>query len=232
MSYSSVIMESVEKYPELKIIDAQKVYNEKFNAIPEQAFYQTVSRMAKSGEIIRIAKGIYCKPKVSRFGTIISTEKNILEHFIGKKQNEGLVIGYRMYNKYGLTTQISKNIELYSNLILQEKRQIRNVLGLKADLKFNEDTKRMIELLEVLENHKKIEDLNKSNLLKFISNSVDCYEEKILKKILKEIRYKKSTLASLKSILDSFTIKNSINDYLNGTSKYDVLKMEELDETT
>jgi len=121
MSYASVIKESVEKYPELKIIEAQKVYNEKFSAIPEQAFYKTVSRLAKSGEIIRITKGIYCKPKISRFGTIISTEKNILEHFLGRNQNEGLVIGYRMYNKYGLTTQVSKNIEIYANLLFKKK---------------------------------------------------------------------------------------------------------------
>lgn len=232
MSYSSVIMESVEKYPELKIIDAQKVYKEKFSDIPEQAFYQTVSRMAKSGEIIRITKGIYCKPRISRFGTIISSEKNILEHYLGRNQNEGVVIGYRMYNKYGLTTQISKGVEIYSNIVLQEKRQIRNVLGLKADLKYDDAAKRMIELLEVLENYKKIEDLNMSNLKKFIKTSVEFYEEKMFKKILKEIGYKKSTLASLKSVLDSFSIKNTIDNYLNGTSKYDILKMEELDETT
>lgn len=230
MSYTSVIKESVGNYPVLKIIDAQKVYNDKFKAIPEQAFYQTVSRMAKSGEIIRITKGIYCKPKISRFGTMISTEENILEYFLGKNQNEGIVIGYRMYNKYGLTTQISKSVELYTNLQLQERRQIKNVLGLKVDLKFNDATKRMIELLEVLENHKKIEDLNKSNLIKFIKISVDCYDEEIITKILKEIRYKKSTLASLKSILDSYSIKNMIGNYLNGTSKYDVINMEELNE--
>lgn len=232
MSYSSLIMESVEKYPELKIIDAQKVYKEKFSAIPEQAFYQTVSRMAKSGEIIRITKGIYCKPRISRFGTIISTENNILEYYLGRNQNEGVVVGYRMYNKYGLTTQISKGVELYSNIVLQEKRQIRNVLILKADLKYDAAAKRMIELLEVLENYKKIEDLNRSNLKEFIKISVEYYEEKILKKILKEIGYKKSTLASLKSVLDSFSIKNTIDNYLNGTSKYDILKMEELYETT
>lgn len=232
MSYSSLIMESVEKYPELKIIDAQKVYKEKFSAIPEQAFYQTVSRMAKSGEIIRIAKGIYCKPRISRFGTIISTENNILEYYLGRNQNEGVVVGYRMYNKYGLTTQISKGVELYSNIVLQEKRQIRNVLILKADLKYDAAAKRMIELLEVLENYKKIEDLNRSNLKEFIKISVEYYEEKILKKILKEIGYKKSTLASLKGVLDSFSIKNTIDNYLNGTSKYDILKMEELYETT
>jgi len=105
-------------------------------------------------------------------------------------------------------------------------------LGLKANLKFDDATKRMIELLEVLENYKKIEDLNKSNLKKFIMISIKYYDEKIFLKILKEIGYKKSTLASLKSILDSFSIKNTIDYYLNGTSKYDMLKMEELDETT
>jgi len=51
VSYAMMIKENIRKYPELKIIDAHKLYKEKFNNISEQAFYQTFSRMVKAGEI-------------------------------------------------------------------------------------------------------------------------------------------------------------------------------------
>lgn len=51
MSFTSTIVDSVKKYPELKIIDARQIYKEKFSEIPEQAFYQAVSRMAKAGKL-------------------------------------------------------------------------------------------------------------------------------------------------------------------------------------
>ncbi len=127
MSFTSTIADSVKRYPELKIIDARKIHKEKFSEIPEQAFYQAVSRMAKAGEIERLTKGIYCRPKSGRFGKILSSEKDILEHYLGKNEKNGIVIGYRMYTMYGLTTQLSKDIQMYSNIPLEEKRQIRNV---------------------------------------------------------------------------------------------------------
>ena len=93
MSFTSTIADSVKRYPELKIIDARQIHKEKFSEIPEQAFYQVVSRMAKAGEIERLTKGIYCRPKSGRFGKILSSEKDILEHYLGKNEKNGIVIG-------------------------------------------------------------------------------------------------------------------------------------------
>jgi hypothetical protein len=49
---------------------------------------KTLSRMAKSGEIKRLAKGVYCRPKKNKFGLIISDEKNILEYYVGSKKKK------------------------------------------------------------------------------------------------------------------------------------------------
>ena len=228
MSFTNMIEKRVSKYPELKIIDARHIYKEQFSEIPEQAFYQAVSRMAKTGEIERLTKGIYCRPKAGKFGKIVSSEKDILEYYLGKNEKKGIVVGYRMYNTYGLTTQIPKNVQVYSNVPIQEKREIRNVSVKKVNLKFEETTKRLIELLEVLQNYSKIEDLHSGNLRNFISAVVGHYDEKTLEKLLKEIGYKKSTLASLKNVLDYFNISNTVSKYLNGTSKYETLDVEKL----
>ena len=132
---------------------------------------------------------------------------------------------------YGLTTQLSKDIQMYSNIPLEEKRQIRNVSVKKADLKFDSSTKSMIELLEVLQHHKEIEDLNYKNLRKFLSAASEHYDEKKLENILGEIGYKKSTIASLKNVLNHFDVTNTVGKYLKGTSKYDALDVKKIYET-
>lgn len=102
---------------------------------------------------------------------------------------------------YGLTTQLSKDIQMYSNIPLEEKRQIRNVSVKKADLKFDSSTKALIELLEVLQHHKEIEDLNYKKLQIFWVLLQNIMMKKA-ENILGEIGYKKSTIASLKNVLN------------------------------
>ena len=232
MSYAMMIKENISKYPDLKIIDAHKLYKEKFSDISEQAYYKTFSRMVKAGELNRVTKGIYCVPKKGRFGVMVSSEKDIFEYYLGSKNNKGMIIGYRMYNKYRLTTQVSKNVEIYSRVILQKKKNIKNITINRVNIQFNTTTIKLIELLEVLQNYRKIEDLNYANLIKFIEDSVKYYNDRILDKLIRVIDYKKSTLASLKSVLDYYGKKNTINKYLNRISKYNVLRMEELNEIT
>ncbi len=49
--------------------------------------------------------------------------------------------------------------------------------------------------------------------------------------ILDVIKYKKSTIASLKSVLDHFKIENELAKHLNSSSNYGELGMEALYET-
>jgi hypothetical protein len=226
-----MVLDSINQFPELKIIDVQQVYKRKFKGVPEQAFYKAISRMAQNGEIERLTKGIYCKPKKGRFGNIVSSEKHILEHYLGENMKTGVVIGYRMYNKYKLTTQVSKSVEVYSNMSEHEIKKIENVEIIKVNVRFDDTTKKMIELLHFLENMNQIEDLSMDNVKIFIENAIVYYNEKTLEKLIKSIGYKKSTLASLKNILDYFNISHTVEKYLNGTSKYKSITMEDIYES-
>lgn len=228
MTFAGAIAETILKYPELKIIDSQRVYKEKFADVSEQAFYKTLSRMEKKGEINRITKGVYCRPKRGRFGVVVSGETDILEHLLGRNKNKGIVIGYKMYSSYELTTQVSKTVNIYSNVPYQEHKVIKNVHARRVDLKFEPSVVKLIELLEVLEHFRSIEDLNKSKLFSFLEMAASYYDENLLQKVQKQIGYKKSTLASLKNVLDYFKISNSLSNYLKGTSTYTVINIEDL----
>lgn len=231
MSYSNAIMDTLKHYPALKLIDAHKLYQESFKGGSELTFYKVLSRLTKNNEIVRLSKGFYFKPKQGIFGTVHSSEKDLLEYFLGKSGHHGVVVGYRLFHKYGLTTQFSKNAELYSNVINQKEKKILNLTIKKIDLRFNPKTKMMIELLEIIENYKTIEALNKKALIKFIEDRVHYYDIKTVERVLHACTYKKRTIASLKTILDYFNIDNTLEQYLNGTSRYNEIDWVEFYET-
>lgn len=231
MIHSKYIRERVLKQPEQKIINAQQLYQKEFEGFSELAFYKQLSRLEKEGQLVRLTRGVYCRPKKSRYGPIAASEKQIIDYFLGTKLRNGVIVGYRMYNNYGLTTQVSKKTNLYSNIVDYDVMNIQNVVASKASLSFDEETKKLIELLDVLENYQAIEDLNRKNMISLIKNSVKAYSNTRLEKILKVIKFKKSTLASLKNTLDFFEIENNVGVYLNKTSKYKTFNMEVLHET-
>ena len=82
---------------------------------------------------------------------------------------------------------------------MQRTKNIRNVIVHKLDLIYNANTIRMIEILEILQEYKSIEDLNKKNFLKYLEEVSKNYDENSVDIILQKIQYKKSTLASLKN---------------------------------
>jgi hypothetical protein len=231
MINSKYIRERVLRHPEQKIINAQQLYTKEFEGFSELAFYKQLSRLEKEGHLVRVTRGVYCRPKKSRFGPIATSEKQIIEYFLGAKHRNGVIVGYRMYNNYGLTTQISKKTNLYSNIVDYDVMNIQNVVANKASLSYDEETKKLIELLDILENYQTIEDLNRKSMISLIKSSVKSYSNTKLEKILKVIKFKKSTLASLKNTLDFFDIENNVGEYLNKTSKYKTFNMEVLHDT-
>lgn len=228
MNYSQEVYQKISKYPVLEVIDAQRVYRRRFNNMSEQAFYQALSRMEKKGELARISKGIYCRPKEGRFQKIVSSDDQIVDYYLGKNHKSGVVIGYRLYNKYGITTQIAKNLQVYSNLIEEEKKNIRSVEVKRLNVKFDEQMVDMIELIEVCKNLKAIEDINRGKVIDFFETSIKKYDDESMNKVIRATRYKKSTIASLRNILNYFKIEHTLDQHLRGTSKYKTFKMEDL----
>jgi len=88
--------------PENVIIEAARFYQKSGRLVSEQSYYKTLERMTKAGELVHLAKGMYYRPKKSRFGMVPISEKEIVSHFTG--MNRGLLVGYRLYVNKGLTT--------------------------------------------------------------------------------------------------------------------------------
>jgi DNA-binding Lrp family transcriptional regulator len=114
------------------------------------ALSKALSRMVQDKKLEKIEKGIFYKPKLSKFGKVGPNINEIINKEIEK---DGVIIGYitgiNLYNRLGLTTQISNEIEIATN----KRKAPKEILGkkikfIKVDSKINRET---IELLQILD---------------------------------------------------------------------------------
>lgn len=231
MSATQCLVQYVEKQPISAIIVARELYVKKFFDMTEAAFLKSLERLSKDGKIARISKGIYCKPKTTRFGMILAGEKEIVQYFLGENNKYGFETGYKLYNKYKLTTQISKKIEIYSMKSNVAQGTVKNVNVKRLDSFYKPNMLSTIEFMEILENYHEIEDLNRKIFAAYCEYAVKEFNEKIFEQVHKRITYKKRTIAFLKNLLDFHGVDNGLKKYLNGTSKYRTPRMETIYET-
>ena len=224
-SYANYIETIIEQEPENKLLEARTLYNQSFSVIPEMTYYNTLERMCKKGILVHLTKGLYYRPKNTRFGTVPISEKDIVDHYI--KDNQGIVVGYRLYNQKGLTTQISKRVEILSSAVPGKKKNIHNVYVMNINISLTPETIPIIETLEILQNYKSIEDVNNTALAAYMKEFAIEYSDEATVYVLKNRKYKKSTIAFLESFMNHFQVKNSLNQFLSSLSSYNIPDMKE-----
>ena len=229
-SYAKCIVTGLLAEPENKIFEASDVYNKRFKAIPEASYYKTLERLCRKGIIVHLTKGLYYRPKKSRFGMVPISEEDIIRHYIGNRN--GMVIGYRLYNRKGLTTQIGKRVEVLSCNISEQTKNIEAVRVTNCNVRFSEETVAVIEVLEILQNYKKIEDINKGALAVLMKKFADNYSDETAVYVLQNLKYKKSTIAFLRTFLDYHGVENRLDQFLSVLSSYYIPPMEEFYEAS
>lgn len=227
MQSSIIISNELAHYKENELIFASNLYKTKLNnKISQVAFYKTLERMCKSGKLVKIAKGTYHLPKVSKYGIVPPSENEIVSSFINN--GRGTIIGYSLYNSFNLTTQISKNIEIMSSTLDNFTKKIRNIIIHKVQIDFTSDVTNLINGMEVLQNYYNIQDLNYNAFLIFTKKLSEQYNEEVFNKVISTINYKKSTIAFLREILNYYGKPNNLDLYLSGLSEYKHPKMEDI----
>lgn len=208
------------------IIEANKLYLSFSTKMTELAFYKALERLCKQGILTHLAKSIYYKPKNSRFGVVSISEKDIVSHYT--KHKSGLIIGYQLYNKVGLTTQVGKQTEVLSSVLKEQNKKIKNVVVRSIQCELNAKRIAAIETLEILQNYKKIENLCNEALVEYMNNFASIYSDKETEYVIENIKYKKSTIAFLRAFLNHLNVKNSLDRYLSVLSSYDYPSVEEI----
>ncbi len=227
MNSVTLIQNALKQYKANELIFASKLYRSVLeNQVSEAAYYKTLERLCKSGKLVKIAKGTYHLPKVTKYGVVPPSEKEIVNAFT---ENEmGTTIGYTLYNSLGLTTQISKNIDVLSSELDGLTKSIRNITIHRVQITYNDPVKSMIHCLEVLNNYSKIEDINYLSFIKFTKTIAESYNEEVFETVYNAMNYKKSTIAFLQEILNYYNRENNLRNYLSSLSEYKYPKMEKI----
>ena len=175
------------------IFDAAFVHEHYFPLIKYRTFIKILSRLEEDKILVKVDKGIYL---------IAAEEKNfdkaVYDFYV--ENCNGMVIGYKLYNELGITEHISNTIEIYTNRLPNGKQKnVRNYHLIGANLMFLEETKRLITLMELIEKHSKIIDLDVKNYAKVRKSIAKIYSEEQVARITRAIPYQHGTIEIVKN---------------------------------
>lgn len=116
----------------------------------ESALKVTLFRLVKSGVIERLSKGRFYKPQKGIVGNLNPDEYEIVKDLLFENQKPiGYITGYGIFNRMGLTTQLSNVIQIGTNF---DKKQIqRGIYKIKFVRQWNKITSNNIYVLQLLD---------------------------------------------------------------------------------
>ena len=132
---------------------------------------KAIERFIEKGIIKRVSTGIFYKPKQTIFGELKPNEEELLKSYLYQNNKRiAYITGTSLYNRMGLTTQVSKSIKIAS----RDKRitvSIGNIKGVpvKSYVDVTDKNFYLLEILDALKDFKKIPDLDTSSAIKIIS---------------------------------------------------------------
>ena len=213
--------------PANTLFEASTMYRQKFNKqMNEMAFYKALERLTKEQILVKVAKGLYARPLVSEYGVIKPTQEQIIEAYV--RENRGMIVGYALYNRLNISTQISKNILVYSNAIQGNTKTIGNVNIERKNIIFTSENCNTIAVLEVLENYYTIQDINYHAFIALCEKFAQNYKEQTVNGVLSVFKYSKSTIDFLRNILNYYEVENNLSERLSALSAYKHPEMEEI----
>lgn len=181
-------------------IDISVVRNGIFTEIPYKTLLKIFNRLEDEGIVQTVSKGLY------RIGNIAFNDKTILKAYTAN--GKGMVAGYALFNKIGLTAYTDDIIEIYTNKITSKQKTIGRFFLKFVDLRFDDTIVDLIALLEILNMGYDIIDCNYLDYKTVTELLAQSYSDDDFRKINKAMRYKFATIKKLDAILEQKKIKN------------------------
>lgn len=220
MKYREKIIKYFEELPPGSVVSANQLYEREFSKMTEAAFFKAMERLVKGGVLERVGKGLYAA------GDALNTDSRntevMLNYFFGENNDNGMYIGQNLYVKYGLTDVTSNEIMLYSNIITKDTCNVGNIHVKRVDVELTYENTKIIEALEIMQNFDNIEGLNKSRFARFAKQFSKIYNDEAAVYVITHMKYKKSTIAFMKKVLDMYKVSHSLQQFLSYSSRYKV----------
>ena len=193
----------------------------------QAAVVKALNRMAKSGEISKLSKGKFYKPRRTQFGDLRPSAYQIAKDYIEKDGKLiGYITGYSAYNALGLTTQISSYIQIGTNQYRRSVKREKYTISFIKQL--NPITKKNVEILRILDAIRFIREIPATTpdeaclrLKEIIRNLDDEQREILIKCLLKYTNYVRALCgAMLEDIGCDSNLLVTIKNSLNGVTEY------------
>lgn len=224
MNISKEIRKKIVIFPDDYVFTASDFEMESQN---QSAVVKSLNRMAATGEISKLSKGKFYKPRKTQFGELKPSAYQIAKDYIERNGKLiGYITGYSAYNALGLTTQISSYIQIGTN---KSRRAVkRDKYTISFILQQNTITKKNIEILRILDAVRFIREIPATTpneacirLKEIIKDLNDEQKEMLVKCSLKYTNYVRALCgAILEDIGYDGNSLDSIRKSLNGVTNY------------
>jgi len=179
---TKLIADKINRLPAGYVFSYLDIINE---ADKKEAVIKALNRLVISGKLKKISKGRFYKPEETPFGELEPDEYQIAKDLLEKNYKIiGYLTGLSVYNKLGLTTQISNIIQIGRNEfrppLVRGKYKISFILQKNA---INKENIPLLQLLDSIRFLKKIPDSN----IEFIINRFKALLAKLTEEQLKRL---------------------------------------------
>jgi hypothetical protein len=164
-----------------KCVERQPILLEDIKIPPKYANARNVAvhRFEKEGKIRFYKNGIYYKPKVTIFGELGVDEEQIVEklYLKDRKRTIGYVTGPRLWNFWGITTQVPNRVWIATNRAHRNKEiDNYNVKLIKPKVTVDENNYKILQFLDVIDQVDQIQDLDFDKFLDVMNSKLKTFD--------------------------------------------------------
>lgn len=225
MKISEYIASTIDRLPKGYVFTYSDFDTE---ATKKEAVIKALNRLVESGKIAKLSKGKYYKPENTPFGNLQPNQRQVVKDLLENGSKFiGYLTGYSIYNKLGLTSQVSNTIQIGKNDTRPKfKRERYTISFIKQKNTITKENIPLLQILDAIRYIKKIPDTSIEysckRLLVILKNLADKDKSKIVRLALK---YPPATRALLGALLDELhqaSLTEQLYKTLNPITKYKI----------
>ncbi|PLW79449.1 hypothetical protein C0585_07725 [Candidatus Woesearchaeota archaeon] len=228
MKITDYIAQKINRFPKDYIFTYTDLLGEVKN---KNAISKALSRMVASGKIKRLSKGRFYKSENSPFGELKPGVKQIVKDLLEKDDKTiGYLTGYSIFNKMGLTTQISNKIQIGTNNVRpKRKREKYQILFVKQKNIISKENIQYLQFLDSIRFIKKIPDTTIEKSFNILTQKLKSFSNAEIDKIINlSFKYSPAIRALLGLMLSEINMKNKTNKLKNSLNPLSTYKIPEL----
>jgi len=187
---------------------------------------KAMGRLVKTGTVQRASTGLFYKPKQTVFGSLKPNEEELLKPYLFEGGSRvAYITGPSLYNRLGLTTQLSNNIKVAS----RDRRVIAAIGNLKITpvksyVDVTNDNFGLLGILDAIKDFKKIPDRDHERTVKRLAEIIGALKDSDKERLARyAVKYPPRVPALLGALLENMKEQKylgTLKEKMNPLTKY------------